>query len=732
MTVTKKRILPPAPDSNTLPNNVKRNPRFAVGFSAKRDTFPISRKKWRIPALLAAWIALLFPLSVSAAAPESAYTEKPVIVLDPGHGGMDGGTTAGIRYEKTYNLLLSQYLRDALTEHGGFEVVLTREDDDTDLEFLPRAWYIITNNADLLLSLHCNSSDIASASGALAITSVIEKYSAFDLGESILTRISESVGIKNRGVETRLDTGDSLGVYYWSQEMNWDMPAASYLQTVSDYFSINTWSSKFGVPSLIIEHGYLSNDSDREILDKDENLKKFAQAEADALIDYYYGHTHVFTDEKVTDFPSNCSMNGTKSYHCTICGLKADTESLPPAPDAHFYRQNASRLATCEEDGYIEYICQISNNLNEKGYATPVHTFTEHLEKKGHAYRVIEDTAAGHGIDGRHVEYCNNCGDTIETIIPGDPHQYEASEQTDPTCETEGGVTYRCTVCGDSYVEPIPALGHSFDENEICTVCGFDAKKPPEKTNPPETEPDEEETGGDGRCIHQFEIVSTTEPTCEEDGEQMEQCSLCGEKTTTVLPALGHDDIVSLDTPATCETNGFYRARCRRCAREVIENRPATGHTFVTEAENKEERRQVCTVCGASIILPMERRSLKDMMTSPWFLILCAILAAQAVLLLHTSLRRRQRMKHQLLERKAQFWEESTDAVSDETEQIEVAPTETAPPDVVPDKTNSSETVEAFSREDRLSTFEIPSTEPEEPEEPDPSKQTDASEKNAD
>ncbi|MBQ2120442.1 MAG: hypothetical protein II197_05745, partial [Peptococcaceae bacterium] len=46
----------------------------------------------------------------------------------------------------------------------------------------------------------------------------------------------------------------------------------------SDYFSINTWGSKFGVPSLIVEHGYLSNSGDRALMDQDETLRKIAEA----------------------------------------------------------------------------------------------------------------------------------------------------------------------------------------------------------------------------------------------------------------------------------------------------------------------------------------------------------------------------------------------------------------------------------------------------------------------
>ena len=232
--------------------------------------------------ILCLFVCLSFSVSAETA-------EKPVIILDPGHGGIDGGTNLGIRNEKTYNLIISQYLREELLAHGGFEVILTREDDDLFQKFYPRAIYIVKHDADLLLSIHCNSSTYDYVNGMEAFVSLIDRYAAYDLSNLLLSKVCEVTGMRNRGIFTREDTGDSLGVYYWDSEKNWDMPGASHLGKVSDYFSILSWASKFGTPSLILEHGYLSNSSDRALMDQDEVLRSIAKAEAEALIEYYYG-----------------------------------------------------------------------------------------------------------------------------------------------------------------------------------------------------------------------------------------------------------------------------------------------------------------------------------------------------------------------------------------------------------------------------------------------------------
>ena len=54
--------------------------------------------------------------------------QHPVIIIDPGHGGMDGGAQANGVTEKDVNLAVSLTLRDLLSQQG-FHVIMTREDD---------------------------------------------------------------------------------------------------------------------------------------------------------------------------------------------------------------------------------------------------------------------------------------------------------------------------------------------------------------------------------------------------------------------------------------------------------------------------------------------------------------------------------------------------------------------------------------------------------------------------
>lgn len=604
--------------------------------------------------------AFFFPLLPVFAVQTHAASEKIVIVLDAGHGGYDGGTDVGIRTEKEYNLILTQYVAEALRNNGNFEVILTRN-DDTYLKFLPRALYALENNADVLISLHCNSSNVPEANGALAIISKIEPFSAHTLAGNILDSICNAVELTRRNVETRADTGDSLGVYYWNSDLQWDMPAASHLGQTSDYFSINTWASKFGIPSIIVEHAYLSNAHDRELMDKDENLRAIANAEAQAIIDFYTGHTHQFPANATVDFPSNCTLTGTQSWRCTICGMKTGTTSLAGASDTpHYWRQTGSKAATCTEDGFIEYICQISDNLNSKGYTCEVHTQTVTVEAKGHSYQVIEDTPASHGRDGRYLQKCANCGDTIDEVRPGDPHQYEITSDTEPTCTEAGGTTYTCPICTDSYTEIKPAPGHEYIETErkdvygdengyvkyTCLTCGEEMEEILHA------------------CEHIYENRTEVPADCETDGRITETCSVCGYVREEVLPSPGHDLTVMMDVLPSCESEGYYRAECKVCGHKIMESRPALGHTYNIKEETGTHVIKSCVRCKTEITEEIEHRNILTIFKNPVIAVVVAailiqLIAIPVILLQH---RHHQNKLHEArLRRTAHFYDEEAE-----------------------------------------------------------------------
>lgn len=95
------------------------------------------------------------------------------IAIDPGHGGIDEGTSWFGLAEKDINLAIALQLRDILVQHGA-QVILTREDDRDYYtkgkggkrhDLLERVGIINQSPAQLYISLHVNADRYVNSSG---------------------------------------------------------------------------------------------------------------------------------------------------------------------------------------------------------------------------------------------------------------------------------------------------------------------------------------------------------------------------------------------------------------------------------------------------------------------------------------------------------------------------------------------------------------------------------------
>lgn len=110
------------------------------------------------------------PKDALVAAPVKTPGEGPlVVVLDPGHGGIDPGAQEGALTEKALMLQFAQELRDELLRAGGFEVVLTRERDEF-VSLERRVALAHWAGADVFLSLHADALSGAQARGLSVYT----------------------------------------------------------------------------------------------------------------------------------------------------------------------------------------------------------------------------------------------------------------------------------------------------------------------------------------------------------------------------------------------------------------------------------------------------------------------------------------------------------------------------------------------------------------------------------
>ncbi|MCP4618954.1 MAG: AMIN domain-containing protein [Bradyrhizobium sp.] len=92
------------------------------------------------------------------AKPAGPPDNRPVIVIDPGHGGPDNGTQAGGSEFTEKNLVLAfgLALRDRIAKSGKYRVVMTRE-DDTFVPLDERVRIARAQSAALLVSIHADA-----------------------------------------------------------------------------------------------------------------------------------------------------------------------------------------------------------------------------------------------------------------------------------------------------------------------------------------------------------------------------------------------------------------------------------------------------------------------------------------------------------------------------------------------------------------------------------------------
>lgn len=94
---------------------------------------------------------------------ETPAQVTPVVFIDAGHGGNDGGCFEGEIIEKNINLSIAGFVRDKL-ETSGYEVVMSRSTDKY-VALEDRVENANSINADIYISIHQNSSDVKSVNG---------------------------------------------------------------------------------------------------------------------------------------------------------------------------------------------------------------------------------------------------------------------------------------------------------------------------------------------------------------------------------------------------------------------------------------------------------------------------------------------------------------------------------------------------------------------------------------
>lgn len=170
------------------------------------------------------------------------------IYLDPGHGGIDSGTTYKDIYEKDINLSISKKIRAYLEKEGAI-VYLTR-DGDYDIsvpgstnkkrsDLTKRSELINRSKCNLFISIHQNSD-----------TSSTWRWPQVFYTHDYNKKIAE----------------------LFQEEMNKELKGDRKAKEVNSLFLLN----KINVKGILLETGFLSNSQDRYLLRQEEYQNKIA------------------------------------------------------------------------------------------------------------------------------------------------------------------------------------------------------------------------------------------------------------------------------------------------------------------------------------------------------------------------------------------------------------------------------------------------------------------------
>jgi N-acetylmuramoyl-L-alanine amidase len=221
---------------------------------------------------------------------------KKVLVIDPGHGGIDPGAVGRRKvYEKFVTLAMAQQLQKELTRRGRYRVVLTR-DKDTFVRLRERVGIARAAGADLFISLHADSIANRKVRGA----------SVYTLSETASDKEAADLAAKENKADmiAGMDlTGESTEVTNilidLAQRETMNHSAAFARVLVDDMTDLTKFvrkSHRFAgfavlkapdVPSVLIEMGYLSNSADEARLLKPSYRAELARAIAEAVDAYF-------------------------------------------------------------------------------------------------------------------------------------------------------------------------------------------------------------------------------------------------------------------------------------------------------------------------------------------------------------------------------------------------------------------------------------------------------------
>lgn len=232
----------------------------------------------------------------------SMANEKPprdrfVVVLDAGHGGKDPGNMGNGYKEKDIALNIILKVGEALEKRGDVEVIYTRK-NDVFIELNERANIANKANADLFVSVHCNSHSSQASGTETFVLGLHKSQENFEVAkkENSVIFLEEDYEVTYDGFNPN-SPESYIGMALMQEEyLNQSILLADFVQKnfTNDLKRKNRGVKQAGflvlknavMPSVLIETGFLTNNSEGSYLNSTSGQNKMSQAIINAITKY--------------------------------------------------------------------------------------------------------------------------------------------------------------------------------------------------------------------------------------------------------------------------------------------------------------------------------------------------------------------------------------------------------------------------------------------------------------
>jgi N-acetylmuramoyl-L-alanine amidase len=340
----------------------------------------IQRKIFRFGVLA---FVFLMPLLVHAQRGEKIQT----IVIDAGHGGKDSGALGKVSMEKTLNLAVALKLGNYIKENlPDVKVVYTR-DKDVFVELSERAAIANRNNADVFISIHCNSTEG---------TTTVNGAETFVMGESKNEANLKVAKKENAAIllEDNTDAYDNFDPNSTEAYIIFSLTQSLYqgqsldlADKVQKQFAnkgrhdrgvqqagfLVLW--KTSMPSILVELGFINNTKEEQFLNSEKGQTQMALALYRAFEEYkreFESENHISNKPEPGEKPTTTTVDGDTYFSVQFSTLNKKV----PVTDKAF--KGIKEVEVYEYNGAYRYVSgrfltkaeavARQNEIRNKGY----------------------------------------------------------------------------------------------------------------------------------------------------------------------------------------------------------------------------------------------------------------------------------------------------------------------------------------------------------------------------